>query len=68
MIKRYGNELDIEEVADGDWVTYEDYQSLQAALSTVIDQWEWWERQEEKENMQKALSRIAELRKQFLDI
>lgn len=54
---------------DGLWVRHEDYLSLQAALREALNTWEAqisgsyeWMPHEDK------IARIAELRKQFLDI
>lgn len=75
MVKRYrfegplesfSGECEIVELAQGGYVLYEDYQALQAALNEALNGWGGWA---EKGLWGKAFpNRIAELRKQFLDI
>ncbi len=82
MVKRYkyweasraDPEVLIEDDADCDFVHYVDYQFLQAALAEALSAWESWNSSELEGSRgwlgqgEQDKNRIAELRKQFLDI
>lgn len=61
MVKRYDASYGESVIMDthGDYVTYTDYQSLQAALKEALDGWEEWNGSKEDAD------RIEFLRKQF---
>jgi len=65
MIIRWAvTDIGHEQVINGDFVTYADYQSLQEALRESLDSWE-----ASRENVMPGFKkkRIAALRTQFLD-